>query len=242
MFRTQYNRIAEKYFKAETIIKRYSILPTFLKLINKVEGLSVLDLACGSGYFTRRLKQKGATKVVGIDISKEQIKIARDIEKERPLGIKYVVGDVKKLDIKKLGTFNLVTAVFLLNYAKNKEELYKMCRNISNITNEFATITANPFCPGFRYRKYEITKRVLGKLREGCKIKVTFYKDRKPYVNFYNYYWSKETYQEILKKSGFKKIRFIKPIISKEGYEKFGKNFWRQFLEKPTFIGIKCKK
>ena len=43
-------------------------------------------MACGSGYYTRKLKQMGAGDTIGVDISEEMIKEARKIELEEPLG------------------------------------------------------------------------------------------------------------------------------------------------------------
>lgn len=34
-----------------------------------VTGLDVLDLACGTGFYTRILRSSGARRVVGVDVS-----------------------------------------------------------------------------------------------------------------------------------------------------------------------------
>lgn len=52
--------------------KKYSILPTVLMLIGELNGKTVLDLGCGSGFFTRYFALT-ASKVIGIDNSSEQI-------------------------------------------------------------------------------------------------------------------------------------------------------------------------
>jgi 2-polyprenyl-3-methyl-5-hydroxy-6-metoxy-1,4-benzoquinol methylase len=44
-------------------IKRYAEEVTFLYLGGDLRGAAVLDLACGSGYYTRALKRRGADKL-----------------------------------------------------------------------------------------------------------------------------------------------------------------------------------
>ena len=54
--------------------------PGMLRLIGKVKGLEVLDIACGEGYNTRILAGKGA-KVTGVDLSRKLIEHAKSQEK-----------------------------------------------------------------------------------------------------------------------------------------------------------------
>ena len=100
MVKQQYDQIAQQYEDAEKTIEGIHVVrPTFLKLCGvHACDRSVLDLACGSGIYSRVLKEAGAKRVVGIDISEEQIKIARRKEMNNPLGIGYIVGDVATYD------------------------------------------------------------------------------------------------------------------------------------------------
>jgi len=70
--------------------------PGLLKAVGKVDGLNVLDIGCGQGYFSRLLAEAGA-HVVGVDISQRQIAHARRREAERPLGIQYVALDATRI-------------------------------------------------------------------------------------------------------------------------------------------------
>jgi 2-polyprenyl-3-methyl-5-hydroxy-6-metoxy-1,4-benzoquinol methylase len=42
---------------------------------------------CGEGFYTRRIKRKGAGTVVGVDISEEMIRLAKQQEQNHPLGV-----------------------------------------------------------------------------------------------------------------------------------------------------------
>lgn len=48
-----------------------------LALFPKVDGLRVLDLGCGAGQLARYLATKGASEVVGVDISERMLALAR---------------------------------------------------------------------------------------------------------------------------------------------------------------------
>ena len=76
-----------------------------------VNGLEVLDLGCGIGYFSRQMAQKGASKVVGIDISPNQLMQARKTEEKERLGIEYIEGDAAAIvETLPESSFDLVTA------------------------------------------------------------------------------------------------------------------------------------
>src|SRR5262245_53529965 len=103
---TDYNQIAERYKRAKlqpwrAHIERYRLL----RLVGDLSGKSVIDLACGEGYYTRELRRMGAARVVGVDLSQEMISLAKAEETQSPLGIEYCVGDARALD--KAGQFDL---------------------------------------------------------------------------------------------------------------------------------------
>jgi SAM-dependent methyltransferase len=73
-------RISKDYFREEMNN------PATLRMVGNVKGKQLLDLSCGEGYNTRILAKKGA-RVIGVDFSKEMIKLAREREKRDRLGI-----------------------------------------------------------------------------------------------------------------------------------------------------------
>ena len=85
--------------------------PAMVDACGNVNGLEVLDLGCGIGYFSRQMAEKSASKVVGVDISPNQLAQARRLEDKERLGIEYVQGDAAAA-VEKLpqASFDLVTA------------------------------------------------------------------------------------------------------------------------------------
>jgi SAM-dependent methyltransferase len=161
----QYDHIGSKYDEyARTATLKRAESYTFFRMVGTLAGQHVLDLACGFGFYTRLLKQRGAAQMVGVDISPEMIRLAPQQEQAKPLGITYQVGDAVALP--QLGRFDLVTAVYLLNYAESKDQMLAMCRSANNnlVTGgRFIVYTVNP---AFNLSKPNSTKYGVTMLRQ----------------------------------------------------------------------------
>ena len=68
-----------------------------LELAGPLAGRDVLDLACGHGRITRELARRGG-RVTGLDISGVLLDRAREAERARALGIRYIQWDVTAAD------------------------------------------------------------------------------------------------------------------------------------------------
>jgi SAM-dependent methyltransferase len=67
---TDYEVIADAYRESKRLpIKQYREAFTFFQVLGSLRDLTVLDVACGDGYYTRALKRQGATRVMGVDRS-----------------------------------------------------------------------------------------------------------------------------------------------------------------------------
>ena len=94
----QYDSIAQAYSDGKlSPLRRYVEAYSLFQLLGDVSGLRVLDLACGDGIYSRRLKEAGAAEVVGVDISQGMIDIAVAQEQREQLGIEYLRCDAKDL-------------------------------------------------------------------------------------------------------------------------------------------------
>lgn len=145
MAKEQYDQISEKYSRMLNPTKEYILVPTFKEIVGKVEGKSVLDIGCGEGFFTRILENFNPFKIVGADYSKEMIKKAIEKKKRSKSIIEYKVADACSLELNE--KFDLITAVYLLNYSETEEELIRTCRKIYEHLDEegmFSTITIDP--------------------------------------------------------------------------------------------------
>ncbi|KAK3987545.1 hypothetical protein QBC44DRAFT_383188 [Cladorrhinum sp. PSN332] len=63
-----------------------------------IKGSRVLDLSCGTGYYTRRALEWGAKRVVGVDTNIKAINTANSLSKNYdPNKIQFRVGNVSTL-------------------------------------------------------------------------------------------------------------------------------------------------
>ena len=240
--------ISDKFAKPSQASKRlpfreYIEWYSYNKLLGDISQKSVLDLACGEGFYTRRIKQKTAGTVVGVDISEKMIRLAKQQEENHPLEIDYVVSDVMQLG--KIGSFDLIVASYLLNYAQTKEQLLKMCQTISaNLKpgGRFVSINNNPDQPPESFpvcEKYGFTKRISGPLKEGEAITYEFFRGGQKF-HFDNYYLSTKTHEWAFKRAGLNLIRWHKIEVSPDGLKIFGQEFWQDFIDYEPIVGIEC--
>ncbi|MBD2682486.1 MULTISPECIES: class I SAM-dependent methyltransferase [Nostoc] len=245
-----YDDIALQFQKLNKLPYRlYGEAYTYLNLIGDVAGKSILDLACGEGFFTRLLKLNGAARLVGVDISSKMIELARLEEASDPKKIEYIIGDVT--EVGSLGSFDLVLSSYLLNYASSKEQLLKMCQAIAihlKPGGRFVGLNNNLELPREFYHKHEkygISRKCAQSLKEGTPITLTLTildDGESISISFDNYYLSKATYEWALMSAGFKEICWHQPTISPEGIQKFGFEFWQDYIDYPDMVGITCIK
>jgi putative methylase len=65
-----------------------------------IQDKKVIDLGCGTGIFSFGAKLANAKEVIGIDIDMQSINIAKNFAEKNSKDIKYIVKDVKDVDIK----------------------------------------------------------------------------------------------------------------------------------------------
>ena len=242
-----YDPIASPYKKSKELPCRLIEAYTYFHLLGNLTGKSILDLGCGEGFYTRKFKQKGAQRVVGVDISPEMIALARSEETKEPLGIEYVIADVCSLGI--LGSFELVVASYLLNHAQSRQQLLSICQTIfANLkpSGRFVGLDNNGEQPPSSYSlcsKYGFTKSISQPLEEGTPITITFTNpDTQEKFSIEDYYFSQATYEWAFRSVGFKEIHWYPPRVSPEIVQEFSQEFWQDFLDYAPFVGIECLK
>ena len=104
--------------------------PAFLEMLPEVDGLSGLDVGCGEGHNTRVVAARGA-RMVGIDISENFVRHAREEEARRPLGIRYTRASAAELPFGD-GLFDFAVAFMSLMDVPEVEtvlaEVYRVLR------------------------------------------------------------------------------------------------------------------
>ena len=102
------------------------ILPNLLRLMNLKKGETVLDLACGPGFFSGEFYKYG-TKVIGVDISDKLIEIAK---KELSKEIEFRVGDAANISFIKDNFIDKVVIVLAIQNIREINSVFKECNRV----------------------------------------------------------------------------------------------------------------
>jgi len=242
----QYDQIGEKVANWDVLPVRSEYMEghTLFKTLGSVKGKSVLDVACGDGLYTRQFKERGATRVVGVDISEEMIRSARQREEAQPLGLSYHVSDVA--DMPSLGSFDIVTAVYLLHYATSPEHMLRMCRNIHAHLKPGGSFVTYAFNPEFSAKSPNSTRYGITMLdfpetpRDGHAISAELH-TKSPFTIHFSY-WSRSTHEQALVAAGFHSITWQRPECSPEGLTKYGREFWQDYIDNPHAVALRCER
>ena len=70
-----------------------------LGTIPEIDGKDVIELGCGTGYFGARLKRRGASRVLGVDITPAQLETARQCEAEFGLGVEFIEANAEQIPL-----------------------------------------------------------------------------------------------------------------------------------------------
>jgi len=242
----QYDAIAEQYKRSKQAVWRHHIEQySFFNLLGEVAGLSILDLACGEGHYTRMIKALGAARVVGVDISPKMIELAEQAERRHRQGIEYRVSDARDLALAE--PFDIVLAAYLLNYASSEEDLFAMCQAIHRNLKpggRFVTVNNNPGQSFSRFgctEKYGFVKSADEEPCDGTPVYYTFFMEGETF-RIQNYHLDVATHHRALARAGFSGVEWRKMELAPSEASGPGREFWDEFFLDPPVILLHCRK
>lgn len=246
-----FNEIAHQYDRlntADTPIRQYSEAYTIRRhMAPLLDGKRALDAACSDGYFCRLMTGLGAREVVGVDLSPEMLRIARQ---DGIQSIDYVEADV--VNLPDFDPFDIVLGSYVLNYARDVETLNRMCQRL------FDGITPGGqfFCfvdhPDFDYRgdadfaRYGLTKYRKGPAEDAEIINFQWHAQdhgqQVRQIHFDGVYFTRQALEKALAGAGFTGIRLHEPEVDPEGRAALGSAFWQRFLDGPPYVFLQAEK
>jgi len=114
MAQARYDVVADFYVAGWSDACDDPATAALLGLVGRVDGLRVLDVACGHGRVARELARRGA-QVTGVDISRRLLDVAEQAEQSSPLGIEYQWTDLATGVVAGVGGFDLAVCTFGLS-------------------------------------------------------------------------------------------------------------------------------
>jgi len=138
--KNHFDKVSEKYDSGDVIF------PHLKKIVSDLLGQynRCLDAGCGTGKTMQLLSSK-CKNIVGVDFSKNMIKIAR---KRNPKA-QFVLGDLQHLPFKD-NSFDLVISTETIQYVSDKKGFLSECRRVLGRGHFFVT---NPNTLWFPLRK-----------------------------------------------------------------------------------------
>jgi ubiquinone/menaquinone biosynthesis C-methylase UbiE len=116
-------RVVDRLFR-RVVLERFRLICNLATLSGR---WTVLDVGCGAGRYAFALGTEGASRVVGVDVSEEMIRMARDEAEKRGLAAKceFLLGAWSELPMQE--TFDVVIATGYFDYIKEpSRDLNKM--------------------------------------------------------------------------------------------------------------------
>lgn len=102
------------------------ILPNILRLMDIKKNESILDLACGTGFFAREFMKMGG-KVIGTDISPELIEIATE---NSPKEIEYLLSPADDLNKIKNNSIDKIAFILAIQNIENISDVFSECSRV----------------------------------------------------------------------------------------------------------------
>lgn len=241
----QYDGIGEAFEGFKSLpLAHYAEVPSFLAMVGDVRGKSVLDLASGTGFYSREFGRRGAAEVLGVDISGEMVSVAREFEERDPLGVRYEVGDVSEL--RPLGRrFDVATAVQLLSYAEDVAAMERMCRNVHRSLAPGAEFFVLAQTPDYRFDgpslgKYGFLCELTGEeVEAGPRVRITALLD--PPISFVASRRAARSTKGVCGRPDSARWPGSHWRCPRAGVRAFGVDFWADCLANPPLEMLRCR-
>lgn len=143
-----------KYFQTPEYLERtrmFLIMPEYEPLIRKwcgiKDGMRILDVGCGTGYFTRLLaKADQKIRVTGLDIEEEFISYARKEAKEQGVAAEFLAGTALDLPFED-HSFDLVTSHTFFHSVSDPVKALSEMKRVTKNGGTIATVFPMSFLP-----------------------------------------------------------------------------------------------
>jgi SAM-dependent methyltransferase len=143
----RYDEVADFYVSGQLETFDSALDVALFDLISAVDGARVLDLACGHGRIARELARRGA-HVVGVDLAKELITRAQQVERAAALGIDYIVDDAASPHLLTGDSFDIVVSNFGLSDIDDLDGALRNVHRLLTPGGRFVFLILHPCFPG----------------------------------------------------------------------------------------------
>lgn len=249
---TSWNNVADWYDELvegdDDSYQTKVILPNLLRLVGNCEKQSIIDIGCGQGFFSRALRDAGAS-VVGIDLAPNLIKTAKEKEEDKLNNkIDYRILSASSLSGISDADFDKAISVLAIQNIEKYREVINEVSRVLKINGKFIIILNHPafrvpkhsewiFEKEFQSRKID---SYLSEIKEIINMQPAKGEDGKKTISFHR---SMQDYMKALFNSGFVVTRFEEWISHKKSQkgprQKIEDKARKEF---PLFLMIEAQK
>ncbi len=220
---TSWGNVAEWYgelVEKEGTYQKEVVLPNLMRVVAPKHGDTILDLACGSGFFSRAFAEAGA-HVIGVDVAKNLIAIA---QKGKPANIDYHVSPATELGFIKDASIDKVVIVLAIQNIENAQNVFQ---EVARVLKPKGSVHIVMNHPAFRVPKRsswgwdeelkEQYRRIDGYMSEST-VKIQMHPGDKPDEVTLSFHRPLQVYFKFLRKAGLL-VRGIEEWISHKSSE-----------------------
>ena len=230
-----YSKIRENEYNANNLFEK----PALYSLLPDLTGKAVLDLGCGFGENCIRYVDKGAKRVVGVDISEKMLAVAE--AENSNISITYL-----KMPMEDIGElrerFDVVVSSLAIQYV---EDYQGLVNNIYNLLNDGGVLVFSQehpintcFSSGSRWTKDENGNKLYANVEyysvDGVRESTWFVDGVK------KYHRTLSTVINTLIGSGFRIDKIIEPVPTPELLREHPE--YDDLLHKPDFLLVRATK
>jgi SAM-dependent methyltransferase len=206
---------AEAYSRLKfdkTYYLAYRDLPEIIS--EYTSGKNAIDFGCGTGRSTRFLQTLGY-KTIGIDISKEMITIARQLD---PIGEYQCIEDDNFSRLPS-SSFNLILSAFTFDNIPTMNKKIRLFKGLSKLLTQNGTILNLVSSPEIYTHEWasfttkDFPENAEAKSGDTVRIVTTDITDKRP---CYDIFWSEEDYKIVYSKADLRVIKRYKPLATGE--------------------------
>ena len=239
------NEILNNTNKAHTYVEK----PMMRSMLENLKIKKVLLLGCGTGDESRMFKELGAKEIVGIDISKESI----DIAKKTYPNCEFYVADMHNLPFDD-DSFDFIYSSLAIHYSNSPKKIFKEVYRVLNNNGYFLYSVGHPLRwtsekvninnEEFKLLGYQNSKevnKIYGNYNTFTKVEEYLACED---ITFNLFIASPSTHFKLLKNCGFQIEDFSESYAIDE-LKKIDYNYWYRYHEFPQFMAFlarKCKK
>lgn len=221
------------------------ILPNLLRLMNLKSWTKVLDLGCGTGFFSRHFLKAGGI-VTGVDLGKDLIEVAKARSDKK---IQYHIGSADSLGFLADGYFNQVVIVLALQNMEDPTKVLKECKRVLKNDGKIFLVLNHP---AFRVTKNsswgwdnenKIQYRRIDAYLSAARSKIQMHPGDDPSVHTWTFHRSLQDYFKMFAKNGLAVTRLEEWISLKKtpaGPRAAAENLARK--EIPLFLFLELAK